>query len=380
MAFMTRTPLRVSLFGGGTDYPEYYQRNPGAVVGMAIQQYIYITALRLRAHLNYAYRLSYSKLEFTDRIEAIEHPVVRETLLMYGIRDHLDMSVMSDFAAAGCGLGSSSAFTVGFVNLISTMLAKPMTKMDLARTAMSIERDILGENVGVQDQLHAAFGGINRFDFDGARFKVSPVQVRGETMAAIDSSLVLINTGVSRRATNVAAEQRSLTKTSGLDKNLGELYTMVGEAVDVLESGASDVLPELGRRLVESWKIKRQLTGSVTNDLIDNIYQTAMDVGAYGGKLCGAGGGGYIMMLVPPEQIPKLAERLQHLAVIPTCIDVAGAMVLSRGHNDQLQPLNTGPATLPGRSGGANDNNTVNAQDLSNLSLLRAYRPPQRAS
>ena len=380
MAFMTRTPLRVSLFGGGTDYPEYYQRNPGAVVGMAIQQYIYITALRLRAHLNYAYRLSYSKLEFTDRIEAIEHPVVRETLLMYGIRDHLDMNVMSDLAAAGCGLGSSSAFTVGFVNLISTMLAKPMTKMDLARTAMSIERDILGENVGVQDQLHAAFGGINRFDFDGTRFKVSPVQVRGETMAAIDSSLVLINTGVSRRSTNVAAEQRSLTRTSGLDKDLGELYTMVGEAVDVLEGGSHDVLPELGRRLVESWKIKRQLTGNVTNDSIDSIYQIAMDVGAYGGKLCGAGGGGYIMMLLPPEQIPKLAERLQHLAVIPTSIDVAGTMVLSRGHNDQQQPLNTGPAILPGRSGGANDNNTVNAQDLSNLSLLRAYRPPTRAS
>jgi hypothetical protein len=155
---------------------------------------------------------------------------------------------------------------------------------------------------------------------------------------------------------------------------------MVGEAVDVLESGASDALPELGRRLVESWKIKRQLTGSVTNDSIDSIYQIAMDVGAYGGKLCGAGGGGYIMMLLPPEQIPKLAERLQHLAVIPTSIDVAGTMVLSRGHNDQQQPLNTGPAILPGRSGGANDNNTVNAQDLSNLSLLRAYRPPTRAS
>jgi D-glycero-alpha-D-manno-heptose-7-phosphate kinase len=255
-----------------------------------------------------------------------------------------------------------------------------MTKMDLARTALRIERDILGENVGVQDHLHTAFGGVNRFDFDGTRFKVSPVQVRGETMAAIDCSLVLINTGIARRATNVAAEQRSLTKTSGLDKDLGELYAMVGEAVDVLESGSSDVLPELGRRLVESWKIKRQLTGNVTNDSIDSIYQIAMDVGAYGGKLCGAGGGGYIMMLLPPEQIPKLAERLQHLAVIPTSIDVAGTMVLSRGHNDQQQPLNTGPAILPGRSGGANDNNTVNAQDLSNLSLLRAYRPPTRAS
>ena len=212
MAYMTRTPLRVSLFGGGTDYPEYFRRKPGAVVGFAIRQYIYITALRLRAHLNYAYRLSYSKLEFTDTIEAIEHPVVRETLLMYGIRDHLDMNVMSDLPAAGGGLGSSSAFTVGFVNLISTMLAKPMTKMDLARTAMRIEREILKENVGVQDQLHAAFGGVNRFDFDGDRFRISPVQIRGETMAAIDSSMVLIHSGIARRATTIAAEQTVLTK------------------------------------------------------------------------------------------------------------------------------------------------------------------------
>lgn len=345
MAFMTRTPLRVSLFGGGTDYPEYFQRKPGAVVGFAIRQYIYITALRLRARLNYAYRLSYSKLEFTDDIESIEHPVVRETLLMYGIRDHLDMNVMSDLPAAG-GLGSSSAFTVGFVNLISTMLAKPMTKMDLARTAMRIEREILKENVGVQDQLHAAFGGVNRFEFDGNRFRITPVQIRGETMAAIDSSMVLIHSGIARRATTVAAEQTSLTKTSGLDRDLGELYAMVGDAVDILESDSNDILPELGRRLVESWKIKRKLTRNITNDEIDRIYEAAMDVGAYGGKLCGAGGGGFIMMLLPPAQIPKLVERLKPLAVIPTGIDVTGTIVLSQGQNDQRPVLNTSETQL----------------------------------
>lgn len=374
MAYMTRTPLRVSLFGGGTDYPEYFRRKPGAVVGFAIRQYIYITALRLRAHLNYAYRLSYSKLEFTDEIEAIEHPVVRETLLMYGIRDHLDMNVMSDLPAAGGGLGSSSAFTVGFVNLISTMLAKPMTKMDLARTAMRIEREILKENVGVQDQLHAAFGGVNRFDFDGDRFRISPVQIRGETMAAIDSSMVLIHSGIARRATTVAAEQTVLTKTSGLDRDLGELYAMVGEAVDILESESNDILPELGRRLVESWKIKRQLTRSITNDEIDRVYEAAMDVGAYGGKLCGAGGGGFIMMLLPPEQIPKLAERIKPLAVIPTGIDVTGTIVLSQGLHDQTQPLNTGHAHTP--EGAASAEPVVRVK----TTWQKASRPTPRAS
>ncbi|HAQ35130.1 MAG: GHMP kinase [Maricaulis sp.] len=328
MACMTRTPLRVSLFGGGTDYPEYFQRRPGAVVGFAIQKYIYLTALKLEAKLGYNYRLSYSKLEFTDRVEEIDHPVVREALKLYEISDKLDINVMSDLPSSGGGLGSSSAFTVGFVNLITAMLRKPMTKMDLARTAIRIEREILGENVGVQDQLHTSFGGVNRFDFDGDRIRISPIQISGERLLELNQSLVLIHTGIARRATQVVAEQVAATSSHKIDKDLSHLYEMVGDAVGVLENGKDDMLPELGRRLVESWKIKRSLSSSISNGEIDDIYDKAMKAGAYGGKLCGAGGGGFIMMLCPPDRIANLTAAMDGLAVLPTGVDVEGTTVL----------------------------------------------------
>lgn len=329
MVCMTRTPLRVSLFGGGTDYPEYFARRPGAVVGFAIQKYIYITALKLRAFLAYNYRLSYSKLEFTDTVDEIEHPVVRETLRHYAITDRLDMNVMSDLPASGGGLGSSSAFTVGFVNLITSMMGRPMTKMDIARKAIEVERDMLKEHVGVQDQMHTAMGGVNRFDFEGGRYRISPVQIRGETLAQINRSMVLIHTGIARRATNVAAEQIKATADKKIDRDLNSLYEMVGEAVDLLESASDDVVPELGRRLVEAWKVKRQLSGAITNEDIDRIYDTAVQAGAYGGKLCGAGGGGFIMMLCPPDRIATITQALSPLAVLPVEVDVHGATVVN---------------------------------------------------
>ena len=325
---MTRTPLRVSLFGGGTDYPEYFLRHPGAVLGFAITQYIYLTALPLRTNLAYSHRVSYSKLELTNSVDDIQHPVVREALKLYDVKDNLDINVMSDLPAGGSGLGSSSAFTVGFVNLITSMQQRPMTKMDLARSAIRIEREILRENVGVQDQLHAAFGGVNRFDFKGDRIQVSPVQIRGETLSEMNDSMVLIHTGIARRATSVAEQQTRATADRRLDKDLSDLYAMVGEAMDLLEGRSNKILAELGRRLVESWKIKRKLTSSITNDDIDRIYQTAIDAGAYGGKLCGAGGGGFIMMLIPPDCIPELRRRLKPLAVVPIGVDVQGTTLL----------------------------------------------------
>ena len=167
MLWITRTPLRVSLFGGGTDYPEYYERRPGAVVGFAIDKYIHIAALRLTAYQPYNVRLAYSILEHVEDAAQIQHPVVRVVLKHFDIRERLDLSIMSDLPASGSGLGSSSSFTVGLLKLVNCLRNHPMTKIDLARTAIMVERELLAENVGVQDQLHATFGGINRFDFEG---------------------------------------------------------------------------------------------------------------------------------------------------------------------------------------------------------------------
>jgi D-glycero-alpha-D-manno-heptose-7-phosphate kinase len=255
---------------------------------------------------------------------------------MYRIADRLDINVMSDLPASGGGLGSSSAFTVGFLHLITTMLNLPMSRLDLARTAIRVERELLKENVGVQDQMHTAFGGVNRFDFEGDRIRISPVQLRGETVAELNRSMVLIHTGIARRSTDAAAAQVELTARRKLDKDLNNLYELVGEGVDLLEGRSRSVIPELGRRLVESWKIKRSLTPSVTNDEIDRIYARAMKAGAYGGKLCGAGGGGFIMMLCPPERINAITAAVSPLSVLPTAVEMTGTRLLYTT-NDRLE-------------------------------------------
>jgi D-glycero-alpha-D-manno-heptose-7-phosphate kinase len=328
MLWMTRTPLRVSLFGGGTDYPEYFHRKPGAVVGFAIDKYIHIAALRLNAFQPYNYRVAYSQLEQVNTVEEIEHPVVREVLKHFNIRDRLDLSIMSDLPASGSGLGSSSAFTVGFVKLLHALQGRTTTKIDVARTAVMVERELLAENVGVQDQLHAAFGGINRFDFHGPQIRITPIQVSGALLEALSDHLVLVHTGVGRRATAAVAAQLEATRAETIDKDLSELYALVGECVRLLEGRDGDVLPELGRMLSESWFIKRGLSDRVTNDTVDAVFEAVQAHGAYGAKLCGAGGGGFFLALVPPERQAALAAAVAPLAVIPIDVDVEGTTVI----------------------------------------------------
>ena len=244
---VSRTPLRISFFGGGTDYPEYFERARGAVLGMAIDKYIYISALRLTSVLDYKYRISYSKIETVSAISEIQHPVVRAVLDHHGLDQPLDISILADLPARS-GLGSSSAFTVGFLNLVGTLRHQTMTKLDLARSAVYIERDVLGENVGVQDQYHAAFGGLNRFDFETGRTRLSP---------------------------------------------------------------------------------KKRLSSKVSNPAIDTLYDQARAAGALGGKLCGAGNGGFLLMLVPPERHAVFAERMRDSVIIPVGLDTVGSTILT---------------------------------------------------
>ena len=327
MLCMTRTPLRVSLFGGGTDYQAYYDRVPGAVVGMAIDKYIYISALILRTWQTYNYRVAYSLLEQVQAIEEIKHPVVREVLKHYAVNARLDLGVQSDLPSSG-GLGSSSAFTVGFVNLISTMFDRPMTKVELARKAMFVEQVLLQENVGAQDQLHTAVGGLNRFDFDRGRFRIMPLQIEGRTQDALNRSMFLIHTGVSRRATDQAAQQIATIRTGASDGNLAELFDMVGVCTDLLENAGSDVARELGALLHEGWRIKRALSPGISNPHIDELYAAARAAGAYGGKLCGAGGGGFILVLIEPDRAEALARAIAPLPVIPIRMDVHGSTLV----------------------------------------------------
>ncbi|CAD5293012.1 D-glycero-alpha-D-manno-heptose-7-phosphate kinase [Bosea sp. 62] len=328
MLITSRTPLRVSFFGGGTDYPEYFSRFPGAVVGMAINKYIYISALRLATFIDYKYRLSYSRLENTTRIEDIQHPVIREVLKYYKVDEALDMSVIADLPASS-GLGSSSAFTVGLINLVKALKAEQMTRLDLGLAAIHAERELLNDSVGVQDQLHAAFGGLNRFDFVDGRIRISPVQMHSDSQNMLLSSLVLIYTGIQRSASATVKEQIEATRERKVDRELGELLALTTQAVEVLEgSDPERMLATFGAMMHEGWMIKRSLSTKVSTPEINELYDAAIEAGAYGGKLCGAGGGGFLLMVIPPERRAAFNERMQKAFLIPIDMDRQGSAIL----------------------------------------------------
>lgn len=324
MICTTKTPLRVSLFGGGTDYPAYFQRSPGAVIGFAIDKYIYISALKLGGYVDYKYRLSYSKLEQADTVEAIEHPVVRTLLNHYGWDEPTDFSIMADMPASA-GLGSSSAFTVGFINLLSNLKAIPRNRMELAREAIFTEQELLKENVGVQDQLHATFGGINRFDFSGDNYRITPINISGAALKTLTDCMVLVFTGIKRRATQIVAQQVENTSARKIDGQLGDLLNLVDQAQAILESrDVENLAKRVAEMLHESWIIKKKLAANVTLNEIDELYEFCLAHGALGGKLCGAGGGGFLLMVVPPEKRVRFEEAVGPRRCVPFQIDPHG--------------------------------------------------------
>lgn len=332
MICTTKTPLRVSLFGGGTDYPAYFQRHPGAVIGFAIDKYIYISALRLGGYVDYKYRLSYSKVEQADSAEAIEHPVVNALLKHYGWDEPTDFSVQADMPASA-GLGSSSAFTVGFVNLISNLKGIPRTRMELAREAIHTEQVLLKENVGIQDQLHATFGGINRFDFQGDNYRITPINISGTALKALTDCMVLVFTGIKRRATQIVAQQVQNTTDKKVDTELGHLLELVEQAQTVLEARTGlDRLPHrIAEMLHESWLIKKTLAANVTMNEIDELYDFCRASGALGGKLCGAGGGGFLLMVVPPDKRKAFEEKVGARRCVSFQVDPHGTRFFGGG-------------------------------------------------
>jgi D-glycero-alpha-D-manno-heptose-7-phosphate kinase len=325
---VSRTPLRVSFFGGGTDYPEYFRRARGAVVGMAIDQYVYVSMLRLSEILEYRYRISHATVETAAEPRAIAHPVVRHVLSHYQVEAALDIGVMADLPARS-GLGSSSSFTVGLLNLVFALQQRLATKLDLARGAVFVERELLGENVGAQDQYHAAFGGLNRFDFVDERARVSPVLMSGPCLAALTGSLFLLYTGVTRLASETLGEQMRRTRSGAADQDLSHLLALVDQAVDVLEGDDPErMLAAFGAMLHEGWQTKKRLSSRVSGPDIDALYEAARAAGATGGKLCGAGGGGYLLLLVPPDRQAGFRDALRGRSIIPVGLDSTGSTIL----------------------------------------------------
>ncbi|PVM89170.1 GHMP family kinase ATP-binding protein [Caulobacter endophyticus] len=329
MALITsRTPLRVSFFGGGTDYPEYFRQYRGAVLGTAIDKYVYTSAIRLERFIGYSYRLAYRQIEEVQEVSEIQHPVFRAALDLLDIPKGWNFGVLTSLPSRS-GLGSSSSFTVGLLKLLGHLNGVQYTRHDLASLAIHLERDILGENVGVQDQTHAAYGSLNRYEFHGDDFSIFPVRLHHEVRDALNNSMFLVHTGVQRYASVVVEEQIKNTKEAKIIKELDHLYALTGQAHGVLErSDPEAVLKEVGALLNDGWMTKRSLSKAISSPEVDEIYDSAMAAGALGGKLCGAGGGGFFLLLVPPEAQSKVQTVLRDRQLIPIRMDDSGSSII----------------------------------------------------
>lgn len=329
---ISKTPVRISFFGGGTDYPSYYKNKPGAVLGTTINKYIYLSLNTLSPFFDYNMRISYSKSELVDSIEEIEHPSVRECLKYLEMKKGLDIHIFADLPAR-TGLGSSSAFTVGFLNALNAFKGQKSLKEMLAQKALHVEQDLIQEKVGSQDQYHAAYGGLNIIKFHGDETQVTPVVISNKKKRALDSSMMLFYTGVKRYAEDVLDEQITKTKSCQNDGHLEKMYQMVFEAEEIISSCEKDqMIEELGHLLDKSWQLKQKLSSKISSSLIDGLYEKAKAAGAFGGKLCGAGRGGFLLLIVPSHKQEEVRLAMHPLLEVQFNFESEGSSIIYYNH------------------------------------------------
>jgi len=318
-----RTPLRLSFFGGGTDLRSYYHLRPGRVICTGIQRYIYVVAREQADFVEKRYRINWSQTEFCDDIDEIENPIAREVLRKFGIYRPIELTTFSDIPA-GTGLGSSSSFSVGLVNAIHALNGDRITKYSLASEAAEIELDILCRHMGKQDHFAAAYGAFNVFTFNADEtVRVEPVYYDPDVVEALNESLMLFYMGTQRNASDILRSQ--VEATARKESVLTAMQEMVDPMVEIL-SGRGD-LADVGPMLHESWLLKRSITDQTSNDSIDHAYRTAMEAGSSGGKLAGAGGGGFLMLFVAPDRQDAVSEALSGLSFIRPGFDTAGSRI-----------------------------------------------------
>jgi D-glycero-alpha-D-manno-heptose-7-phosphate kinase len=322
---ITRTPFRISLFGGGTDYPDWIARHGGAVLGLAINKYCYLSVRRLPPFFDHKHRIIYSQIESVKDIGEIQHPAVRAILSEMQVIEGIEIHHDGDLPARS-GLGSSSSFTVGLLNAIYAFRGKRWSKDALAAEAIRIEQQVIGENVGCQDQMWAAYGGFNRIDFHPeGRPTVSPIIMDHGRRQELVDSLLLVFSGLSRIASDAAAEK--INNMARNERQLLGLRQMVDEATGLITDGREPIR-RVGALLHEAWMLKRGLSSQLMNQKVDEIYATAMASGAAGGKLLGAGGGGFLAFIVPPERRSAVSESLRGLVQVSVKIDTDGSRVM----------------------------------------------------
>lgn len=323
---VTRTPFRISFCGGGTDFPAWYKQNGGAVLSSTIDKYCYISLRKLPPFFDYKHKIVFfSKQEAFNEIEEIKHPAVRQIYRFMNVNSGLVMQHDADLPSLS-GLGSSSAFTVGLLHALYALQGKMVTKKRLALEAIHIEQDMIKEAVGSQDQIASAFGGLNKIIFSaGSNVEVNPVIIDGEKAAYLQSCLMLYFTGFARFAVDI--EQDKLQQLDNKKSELSSMQALVEQAIEILAGDISGY-DDFGRLLHENWMLKKQLSHKVSTGCIDDIYCKALKSGALGGKVLGAGGGGFMLFFVRPEDRSCLRQGLSHLLHVPFRFDTLGTQLI----------------------------------------------------
>jgi len=322
---ITKTPYRISFFGGGTDHPAWFKENGGKVLATTFDKYCYISVRPLPPFFDHKYRIVYSQIESINDIKDIEHPAVKEVLKYYNCVNGLEIHHDGDLPARS-GLGSSSSFTVGMLNAMNALKGIYSSPHELASTAIHIEQDLIKECVGSQDQISAAYGGFNEIEFykDGT-FSVEPKIISQDRLKDLNDHLMLFFTGISRFSSEIAESQISNMKKC--HSQMHELRDMVDEASSIL-GNLNTPLEEFGKLLNKAWENKRSLSDKVTNTHIDELYSAAIKAGALGGKILGAGGGGFILFFAKPENQDRVKAALAGLTYVPFKFENTGSKVV----------------------------------------------------
>lgn len=319
---ISRTPLRISFAGGGTDMPVFYKKETGEVVSTAINKYMYVT---VNKRFDDTIRLSYTRTEIVDKIDQLQHELVREAMKLAGVTKGVEITTIADIPAKGTGLGSSSSLTVGLLNALYAYKGRRIPTKRLAEEACKIEIDILGEPIGKQDQYIAAYGGIKHFYFKpNDDVVIEPLLVGGRKIKKLQENLLLFYTHVTRNANSILKEQKARAKHNF--EELRSLKKLVNPLRNCLEGDGN--LDMFGAILHKGWEIKKRLASKITNDTIDQYYRKAIDAGATGGKILGAGGGGFIILYCHKQNQHRLRRALGKLKPVPFEFEPEGSRII----------------------------------------------------
>lgn len=320
---ITKTPFRMSFFGGGTDMPSFFNEYGGAVISTTFDKYCYVNVRHMPPFHPYLSELVHNRFERVNRIDEIEHPLIRECMRLHDIHE-IRLTYEGDLPAR-TGLGTSSTFAVGMLNAFCALKGKMMSHRQLAEEAIHVERNVLHEHGGWQDQIAAAYGGLNRIDFKNGDFDVHPIIIHPDRKRELDDNLILFYTGIQRFSSEIQAD--TFSKVVDKTQQLKDMLSLVDEAENVLCDNKIS-LDEFGRLLDMTWKLKRGTGSKISNNSIDEIYDIAIKAGALGGKLLGAGGGGFLLFYCQKEKQPLLIKAIEKLMVVPFKFETGGAQVL----------------------------------------------------